>query len=373
VLKRLYVDNFRCLSNFELAPAPVAALVGPNGGGKSTVFDVLAALQSLLGGAAIQVGTLFPFLSRTRWNQGLDQTIELEAHEATYGTFRYRLRVHHEASGRDATLDEELTQGGDTLYRFSDGEVHLFGDHASAVPRAKFPADPRRSFLPILEPREDNKRIHAFKNWLASVLLFRLKPDRIPFETEVEHDLLFREGENFVAWYRSLHQEAPRVTAQILADMKSYVPGLQSMRLERFGPQRRALAFDTVVAGKEIPLWLFELSDGQRALLVLYSILRATAQRATLLLFDEPDNFVALAEIQPWLVDLRDRVVEAAKGTLLVISHHPEVIDCLAPDQVLRLWRDEGPTRIRPLDSDLQLSEGLSASEVLRIGLAGES
>jgi ABC-type glutathione transport system ATPase component len=113
---------------------------------------------------------------------------------------------------------------------------------------------------------------------------------------------------------------------------------------------------------------LNELSDGQRALLVLYTILHAVARQASLLVFDEPDNFVAQAEIQPWLSSLREAVVSSRRGTLLVISHHPEVIDYLAPDQALYLWRGEdGPARVRELEVDRE--QGLSASEWLKLGM----
>jgi len=41
MLKRLYVDNFRCLVNFELRLDRVNLLLGENGTGKTSVFDVL--------------------------------------------------------------------------------------------------------------------------------------------------------------------------------------------------------------------------------------------------------------------------------------------------------------------------------------------
>lgn len=41
MLKRLYVNNFRCLVAFELKLDSFAVLCGPNGSGKSSVFDVI--------------------------------------------------------------------------------------------------------------------------------------------------------------------------------------------------------------------------------------------------------------------------------------------------------------------------------------------
>ena len=38
MLKRLYVDNYKCLVNFELFLEPTTLLVGLNGTGKSTIL-----------------------------------------------------------------------------------------------------------------------------------------------------------------------------------------------------------------------------------------------------------------------------------------------------------------------------------------------
>lgn len=51
MLKRLYVDNYRCFVNFSLDLHPLTLLVGRNGTGKSSVLEVLFALRKLLSGA----------------------------------------------------------------------------------------------------------------------------------------------------------------------------------------------------------------------------------------------------------------------------------------------------------------------------------
>ena len=49
MLERLYVDNFRCLQDFEFRPGDSHSvlLIGGNGTGKSTVAHVLRILQRL--------------------------------------------------------------------------------------------------------------------------------------------------------------------------------------------------------------------------------------------------------------------------------------------------------------------------------------
>ena len=41
MLKRIYINNFRCLVNFELKLDGLSLFLGANGSGKSTVFAAL--------------------------------------------------------------------------------------------------------------------------------------------------------------------------------------------------------------------------------------------------------------------------------------------------------------------------------------------
>lgn len=111
VLKRLHVDNFRCLTNFEMRPGPVAVLVGPNGGGKSTIFEILRALQRFLT-AGEDANACFPPWSRTRWDSRPVQRIELETEESGC-IYSYSLAIQQDPSGKTPQVQEErLTADG---------------------------------------------------------------------------------------------------------------------------------------------------------------------------------------------------------------------------------------------------------------------
>ena len=77
MLTRLYCHNFKCLDNFEFRPAPMQLLVGRNGGGKSTVFEVLRLLRDF----AVRGETCedrFLGETRTRWQTVSIQQFELD-------------------------------------------------------------------------------------------------------------------------------------------------------------------------------------------------------------------------------------------------------------------------------------------------------
>ncbi|HNI60620.1 MAG TPA: AAA family ATPase, partial [Pseudomonadota bacterium] len=112
-----------------------------------------------------------------------------------------------------------------------------------------------------------------------------------------------------------------------------------------------------------------ELSDGQRALIALHLLRHVAATPGSVLALDEPDNYVALAEIQPWLLDVERAALKSGGPQVWLISHHPEVINLLAPEYGVRFFRDGmGPTRTAPFQSAQQLS----ASETVARGWDNE-
>jgi ATPase subunit of ABC transporter with duplicated ATPase domains len=115
-------------------------------------------------------------------------------------------------------------------------------------------------------------------------------------------------------------------------------------------------------SGKNYEFNLLELSEGQRVLLAMYAALYGMVSETTVSIFDEPDNYVSLPEIQPWLQALRDSL-ETHDKQAIIISHHPEVIDYLALDSAWRFERPVGPVVARPLD--FSSSPDLRPSEII--------
>src|SRR5713101_5438410 len=80
MIKRLYIDNFKSLVNFELHLQDLTLLLGPNGVGKTSVLDVVFALRQLLAGIAkVTDAGVFPTSTLTRWQKRNLQVFELDA------------------------------------------------------------------------------------------------------------------------------------------------------------------------------------------------------------------------------------------------------------------------------------------------------
>ncbi|MEM7760078.1 MAG: AAA family ATPase [Cyanobacteria bacterium P01_A01_bin.40] len=48
MLKRIYVNNFRCLVNFDLTFDNINLILGYNGSGKSALFEVIRKIQEFI-------------------------------------------------------------------------------------------------------------------------------------------------------------------------------------------------------------------------------------------------------------------------------------------------------------------------------------
>ena len=344
MITRLYADNYRCFVNFELHLDALSLLLGMNGAGKSSVLDIVFALRELLGGrSAVNGKAAFPPSTLTRWQSRNVQTFEMDV-ELEGSAYSYRLRVEHSREKRIARIQREhLTMNADTLFEFVDGEVQLYRDNLSKGP--SFSSDWAVSSLARVTPGTDNRHLSRFQDFAQSIIVCGLQPGVFASESATEDDLLNRDGRNFVGWYRNLAQERPDLIAEYTKTMQDVLHGFRGIRLQKAGMDTRALMMVFHEANEEYALRFGEVSDGQRTLVVLYALIcLAVGQRHTLFL-DEPMNFVALREVQPWLQELSDLCGESLSQAVLC-SHHPEIVDYLGSDKGQLLRRESsGATR----------------------------
>jgi AAA domain len=89
MLDRLYVDNFRCFVSFGCRFASKQLILGPNGGGKTTLFQVLATVRDFCVHGA-PPDNLFLGYNKTRWQDVPEQSFELDV-SGNDGSYTLRL------------------------------------------------------------------------------------------------------------------------------------------------------------------------------------------------------------------------------------------------------------------------------------------
>ena len=371
VIKRFYIDNYRCFTNFEFVPGRLNLLLGANGSGKSSLLDVVAALGDIVVRGASVGGDGSDRLSSsslTRWDQRTAQRFELDA-ELDAANYRYVLVVHHEPdSGRAHIHSEKLSADGNTLFAFEQGNVHLHHDDGRHGTSFAFRGD--RSFIAQIEQRPENTALIRWREFMAHVWVGRVQASGIVGTSTGEDETLTRSASNFACWYRHLSQQDPVAVQKLFSALEPVIPGFRALALASAGSHGRIrdLVVKLDAAGSHYGLGFEELSDGQRALIVLYALLVGMHPGQGCLMLDEPELHVGLPELQPWLVELDTRYESA--GQIFVASHNPQVVDYMAAGEAFLFERpDGGPARVRP--APFERDAGLSASEQVAQGFDG--
>ena len=369
MIKRLYVDNFKCFVKFDYRPTSLQLMFGENGTGKTAAFEVLEKLRDCVV-TGVQVAQLFPASALTRWEDRSEQTFELQI-EANGESYIYSLVVEHDRSaGKNRIEKEELWCGGGRLYVFDGQNAHLFSD--SGLEGPVFPHDWSRSALSSIPERNDNQKLSRFRERMARVYVFAIDPLRMAGLTDAEELHPDRRLANFASWYRHLAQESPELMASLLESLHEVVNGLTTVKLVVAGETTRSLRVGFEHSSRdsanlpEFFLTFDQLSEGQRCLIALFTVLRFAVRPETTICIDEPDNFVALRELQPWLLELADRVAEEGAQCLLV-SHHPEFINQLAVPHGICFNRERSAD-VQPKPFTWSKEDGILPSDVVARG-----
>lgn len=335
-LVRLYANNYRCFVNFELRLGRRSLLVGYNGAGKSSVFDVLRAIVRLVVGN-VDATDAFPTHTVTRFAGSPEQRFELDI-ETERGMIGYVLRLSHDLEEETAAIVlEELTLDGKPLHRSAEGQVELFGEGTAQG----FPFSSQRSYLASLDPKDPSSPIAGFKRFIHGFWNLRIDPARIEASAVSEANSLAHDGSNFAAMCRFALQELPDRMQRAHEALREIIPGFQHLRMQSAGRAKVLVATFRYPGGSTYDIDFDRLSDGQKTLMVLYVVLHVAARGTPGICLDEPDNFVSLREIQPFLIELADLSDETSLQ-VLIISHSPEVIDYIGASDAILLERPEG-------------------------------
>jgi predicted ATPase len=353
MIVRVYVDNYKCFVNFEYQPAPLQLIFGENGSGKTGVFDVLECVRDFVVSGKPTV-ECFPASTLTAWQNRAEQTYCIEI-QGNGGRYRHELVIEHRPQQQlNRVRREELRFDGNVLYRFDGENAHLFRDNFTAGP--VFPLDWSRSGLTTIPERHDNQRLVWYRRRLAKTYIFSPNPRVMRALTKSEQAAPNRDLADFSSWYRHVVQDSPERQSELFESLGRVIVGFAGLKFSSAGEGARALQVrfkrdsSQVDGSPEFVLSFSALSDGQRCLIALFAILHFAIQSDVTICLDEPDNYVALRELQPWFLQLRE-AVEQRQGQCLLVSHHPELIDLAAVRHGVRFARDgQGPVRVKPVE-----------------------
>jgi predicted ATPase len=344
MLTRLYIDNFRCFEKFEWKPGRKQLILGRNGTGKTSLMDALHLLAVSARGEPVD--RLFKPSQRTRWLDQRKQAFEIEA-ELRGEKFFYSLVLEtSDDPARSVVRSETLKVDNKSIPFFENGNLGV-RPGITALSRAK------------------NLELSPFREWLGDISGWHINPIAMGSRAEGADAANF-DLTNFPGWYRSLTKASPAANGAFLQDLRASLDGFHQLRIEPRAGEVGILYAEFKRNRECISFQFDELSDGQRCLICLYTIMHFVVAKGGTAIIDEPDNFISLREIQPWLMAIED-IADDHKGQIILISHHPEILNQWANPYGVQFVRDgAGPVRVEKFNGDPEGS--LTAAEVVAEG-----
>lgn len=353
MLQRLYINNFRCLENFDLSVKDFSSvlLVGKNGAGKSTIRLALEVLQKI-GRGINRVGKLVG-LKDFGWER-FDMPVRLEIDVLLEGqVYRYVLAVELPENFKEARVfEEQLLVSGIPYYTRECAQVML----QQKTPRsekdkeAKFLVDWHLVALPVIQVQSESDPLHIFKTWLARMLILAPVPSLMTGDSSGENLEPAADGSNFGEWFSGLLGRYPAAYTSIDKYLREVMPDIHDIRNELVGRDSKSMSVCFGESRTKMNVYFKELSDGEKCFFLCAMVLAANKFYGPLLCFwDEPDSHLALPEVGHFIIELRRAF--SGDAQIFVTSHNSEAIRTFSDENTLALFRDSHlePTRQKML------------------------
>ena len=353
-IEYLRVQNFRALRDVEFKDLkPLTVLLGPNGGGKSSVFDVLSFLAE-----CFDWGLRRAWDSRGRARElksrGSDGpvTIEVKYRERPGDPLiSYHLSID-ELEGRPVVMREWLrwkrgrygAPFGFLDYTQGQGNVIGGANPLSTDKRVGIPlSSPDLLAVNALGRLADHPRVAALRDFIMGWYVSYLSSDSMRIQPEAGPDeQLTPTGDNLANVIQHLAEQHPDRLSKIFEALSRRVPRVEKVLSEMMPDGRLLLQIKDGPFDR--PVLARFASDGTLKMLT-YLILLYDPEPPPFIGVEEPENF-----LHPRLLhELAEECRAASERTqLLITTHSPFFLNALHPSEVWVLWRDDqGFTQVR--------------------------
>ncbi len=394
------VKNFGTLKDVSLGRlwnnkadslTPLTAVIGKNGVGKSTLFDVFGFLSDCL---RYGVEEACDINGRGGFNkirsQGVDDAIEFQIYYKEDGKARpitYELSIDLDKSLRPYVKYERLRQRrkgqkhgwpysflhleegkgivwkGETAGVRIDAET-LFQEIFEKEPTEEETKeserveleDKRKLGIATLGSLKQNPRISAFRKFIEDWYLSYFSPDAarsLPMSGPQKH--LNIHGDNLGNVVQYMEREHPIRFKKILERIADKIPGISAIDTEKTADGRLLLRFNN--KGFSDPFYAQKMSD--RTLKVFaYLLLLEDPTPPPFICIEEPENGLYHKLLETLADEFREHATGKKGGSqIFLTTHQPYLVDALTPNEVWILEKGEdGFSTIRRTSEDALLT-----------------
>ena len=370
-IESLRIKNYRALQDVTMKNLPrLCVIVGANGTGKSTLFDVFAFLRDCFTGNVRQAldarGRFAEVVSRGHEAENI--LIEMQFRlliAAKERLVTYTLEIGQERNRpvvRQEALRYKRGRYGAPYYflRFKNGEGYAINNEEDFNKKDE---DLEREFQKLsgadtlaikgIGQFERFKAAAAFRQFIESWHLsnFHISDARGRKEATGEREHLTETGNNLPLVAQYLREEEPATFDKILSQLKHRVPGIDAITTELTPDGYLLIRFAD--GSFKTPFLDRYVSDGTIKMLA-YLVLLYDPRPHPLLCVEEPEN-----QLYPSLMTgLAEefRLYANRGGQVIISTHSPDFLNAIHLNEAYWLNKQSGTTQVRRAADDAQIT-----------------
>lgn len=345
MIRSLYIDNYKCFSNFKLRldQLPCSMIIGANGSGKSTVAEVLS-LFGAIGRGNADINNVMPRYARSTLKTERSSstiTLEIEVGDATR-TWQYSLCVEPDGVVYQI-VSEKLTLGETIL--FDRARLHLSNTVvAMAV---------------VSDETSESRHIADLRSMLSAIYVLRPVPQIMGASVVMgTGNFLNADASNFASWIPNVMANDNNAYSAFSDYLKCVFPDFANVALINTTVEGRTftVGFKTGNAAEFVSLGFDRLSDGEKCQFIAAALIALNVYVPNLTVFwDEPDNYITTSEVAYLLPALCNSFQK--RGQLIVSSHSREAIVTFGENEIISFKRTNHYSPVRQPQTAQEMRE----------------